>query len=232
MHTKWLSLLLVVVILGVIISPSWAQDDWQTYMSDDENLSFQYPDEWYVFTDDFNNQTMLVNSIGLVNRPVFDVLIDFEPGQLGLAMGTIGGTNAGNVTLDNFPNSIEIGLGTVVASLVYSLQLKNQIYEDNGPVTIYFSEPDYFEIGGHDAVQIRTVYDDQEVWFIQIDFNGQSFGVFARSYLAEMDLYEEMIMQVLASIVFEPNLETETTTSFMLDQLIIRGSLSDRSEGS
>ncbi len=219
MQIKWLSLLLVLALLGIIIAPSWAQDDWQTYTADDESLSFQYPADWYVYSIEENQQTILTNSIQLVNRPVGNINVELDEGQVAIIMGSFEGPQ-GNVTIYGLPDSVEYNVGMLSMSLIFSLQLYTQLYGDNEPIDVYFDQFEPFEVNGSDGGQIDANYGGQSIRFMMVDFDGNLLGFSVRTYGGELDSYEDIIMQVLENIVYKPTSATDATTSYALDDLM------------
>lgn len=215
MYTKIVSLVLVVITTSFFVIPSLAQDDWQTYESEDEAISFTYPAGWYVFTEDFNSQLVIVNDLALVNRQVFDITQNIDEDQLGIVIGSLKGVNAGNISIEGLPNSAEFNLALASTSLIISAQLVNQLYNDNQAATVYFDEFETLEINGYDTAQIKASFLDQAFWFIVIDYDGNLLGFTIRTPLGEIDDHQDLILSIIESIEYTPSIQyNDTTTSF------------------
>ena len=185
----------ILTILGVLVFPVKAQDDWQTYTSEDRQLSFQYPNGWTAEPNEEGGIDVMSEESLLVIPDEPEPLL---PGQFKASITFYDPTlNPDEIVIPfDGPPLYTLGFTSGIMALVFSLGEGFSGEE----IELSWGTPEEIEINGIDAAIVRM--DTKDDGLIMVWPLGEGRGIWIQFNCAkgEMDSWQDTIYKIAESI--------------------------------
>lgn len=185
----------VLTVLGMLAFPVKAQDDWQTYTSEDGQLSFQYPDGWTAAPND-------EDGIDVVSEESLLVIPDepepLSPGQFRASITLYDPTLNPDemlIPFDAHPMyTLGFTSGVLALAFVFAEGFSGEVVE------LSWGTPEEIEINDIEAASVRM--DSKDDGLIMVWSLGEGRGIWIQFNCAkgEMDDWQDTIYKIAESI--------------------------------